>query len=54
LIASLDILKCLNYETLTRVAICPRGLPWATMIKHVSVGYKGVSFVTIYLDAENA
>jgi len=24
------------------------------MIKHVSVGYKGVSFVTIYLDAENA
>jgi hypothetical protein len=54
LIASLNVVTCLNDESLSLVAIIPGGLPWSFVIQHISVWYKTISFNSIDCNTENS
>jgi hypothetical protein len=52
LIASLNVITCLNDKSLSLVAVIPSGLPWSFVVEHVCVWHKSISFHSIYCNTE--
>ena len=54
LLASLDIMECINHKTLPLVTVVPWCLPGPFMVQHISISNKGVSIMITYLNAEDS
>ena len=53
LVSTLNILKGLDDKATSLVIELPSRLTWSSVIQHIGVRYKAISFMAIHADAEN-
>jgi len=54
LLASLNVVSCLNDEAFTLITVRPLGLFGSLVVQHVSVGDKAISLYALNRNAEDA